>query len=170
MQGLGLYTLEELKFSPSGLLYTRGPSQYKIPAVCDVPLRFNVYLLSDTHNPLAIYSSKVRGRDAQMYTSINISLYIILLFVCPFFLQHKQEKFNIISDVWKPWEAVRKKNCFQDEKENRNIKNGSPGFFFFSLGSQGFRSDFTFWCSLFNRLKVYFTSLGSLTVPLTVQL
>ncbi|XP_070850187.1 aldehyde oxidase 6 [Chaetodon trifascialis] len=61
MQGLGLFTLEELKFSPSGLLYTRGPSQYKIPAVCDMPLRFNVYLLSDSHNPLAIYSSKGIG-------------------------------------------------------------------------------------------------------------
>ncbi|GLD63306.1 aldehyde oxidase [Lates japonicus] len=61
MQGLGLYTLEELKFSPSGLLYTRGPSQYKIPAVCDMPLRFNVYLLSDSHNPHAIYSSKGIG-------------------------------------------------------------------------------------------------------------
>lgn len=59
MQGLGLYTLEELKYSPSGLLYTRGPSQYKIPAVCDMPLEFNVYLLPDTDNPHAIYSSKV---------------------------------------------------------------------------------------------------------------
>lgn len=59
MQGLGLYTLEELKYSPSGLLYTRGPSQYKIPAVCDMPLQFNVYLLPDTYNPHAIYSSKV---------------------------------------------------------------------------------------------------------------
>ncbi|XP_069019866.1 aldehyde oxidase 6 [Embiotoca jacksoni] len=61
MQGLGLFTMEELKFSPSGLLYTRGPSQYKIPAVCDVPLRFNIYLLPDTHNPHAIYSSKGIG-------------------------------------------------------------------------------------------------------------
>ncbi|XP_054482672.1 xanthine dehydrogenase/oxidase-like [Anoplopoma fimbria] len=61
MQGLGLYTLEELKFSPSGLLYTRGPSQYKVRAVCDVPLRFNVYLLPDSHNPHAIYSSKGIG-------------------------------------------------------------------------------------------------------------
>lgn len=64
MQGLGLYTMEELKFSPSGLLYTRGPSQYKIPAVCDVPLRFNVYLLPDSHNPHAIYSSKGIGEAA----------------------------------------------------------------------------------------------------------
>ncbi|XP_058474041.1 aldehyde oxidase 6 isoform X1 [Solea solea] len=61
MQGLGLYTMEELKFSPSGLLYTRGPSQYKIPAVCDLPLQFNVYLLPDSDNPLAIYSSKGMG-------------------------------------------------------------------------------------------------------------
>ncbi|XP_045916381.1 aldehyde oxidase 6 isoform X2 [Micropterus dolomieu] len=61
IQGLGLFTLEELKFSPSGLLYTRGPSQYKIPAVCDLPLHFNVYLLSDSHNPHAIYSSKGIG-------------------------------------------------------------------------------------------------------------
>ncbi|XP_039648487.1 aldehyde oxidase 6 [Perca fluviatilis] len=64
LQGLGLYTLEELKFSPAGLLYTRGPSQYKIPAVCDVPLRFNVYLLPDSHNPHAIYSSKGIGEPA----------------------------------------------------------------------------------------------------------
>ncbi|KAJ8282636.1 hypothetical protein COCON_G00051550 [Conger conger] len=61
MQGMGLYTLEELQFSPSGVLYTRGPSQYKIPAVCDVPLSFNIYLLSGTKNPKAIYSSKGIG-------------------------------------------------------------------------------------------------------------
>lgn len=59
MQGLGLYTMEELKFSPSGVLYTRGPGQYKIPAFCDVPLKFNVYLLAGSTNPHAIYSSKV---------------------------------------------------------------------------------------------------------------
>ncbi|XP_034035004.1 aldehyde oxidase 6 isoform X3 [Thalassophryne amazonica] len=64
MQGLGLYTLEELKFSSSGILYTRGPSQYKIPAVCDVPLRFNVYLLPDSQNPNTIYSSKGIGEPS----------------------------------------------------------------------------------------------------------
>uniref|UniRef100_A0AAY5EAB9 FAD-binding PCMH-type domain-containing protein n=1 Tax=Electrophorus electricus TaxID=8005 RepID=A0AAY5EAB9_ELEEL len=61
MQGLGLYTMEELKFSPSGSLHTRGPGQYKIPAVCDVPLQFNVYLLPGSQNPFAIYSSKGIG-------------------------------------------------------------------------------------------------------------
>ena len=31
MQGLGLFTLEELRYSPSGVLLTRGPGAYKIP-------------------------------------------------------------------------------------------------------------------------------------------
>ncbi|XP_065100704.1 aldehyde oxidase 3-like [Paramisgurnus dabryanus] len=61
IQGLGLFTMEELKFSPSGMLYTRGPGQYKIPSFCDVPLKFNVYLLAGSSNPLAIYSSKGIG-------------------------------------------------------------------------------------------------------------
>lgn len=64
MQGLGLYTMEEVKFSPSGFPHAWGPSQYKIPAFCDVPLRFNVHLLADAENPHAIYSSKVRSRAA----------------------------------------------------------------------------------------------------------
>lgn len=61
IQGLGLYTMEELKFSPSGMLYTRGPSQYKIPAICDIPLKFNIYLLAGSENAHAIYSSKGIG-------------------------------------------------------------------------------------------------------------
>ncbi|KAL2087932.1 hypothetical protein ACEWY4_016760 [Coilia grayii] len=64
MQGVGLYTSEELTFSPSGVLYTRGPGQYKIPAICDVPLKFNIYLLPGTQNPHAIYSSKGIGEPA----------------------------------------------------------------------------------------------------------
>ncbi|XP_067892260.1 aldehyde oxidase 1-like isoform X2 [Heterodontus francisci] len=57
-QGLGLFTMEELKYSPKGVLYTRGPTQYKIPAVCDIPEQLNVSLLSGSQNPKAIYSSK----------------------------------------------------------------------------------------------------------------
>lgn len=59
VQGLGLYTIEELHFSPDGTLLSRGPSQYKIPALCDVPAEFNVHLLADAKNPHAIYMSKV---------------------------------------------------------------------------------------------------------------
>ncbi|XP_048454639.1 aldehyde oxidase 1 [Rhincodon typus] len=57
-QGLGLFTMEELKYSPKGVLYTRGPTQYKIPAVCDIPEQLNVSLLPRSQNPKAIYSSK----------------------------------------------------------------------------------------------------------------
>ncbi|XP_064419619.1 aldehyde oxidase isoform X3 [Latimeria chalumnae] len=60
-QGLGLYTIEELKYSPKGMLYSRGPAQYKIPTVNDVPAQFNVSLLAGSCNPKAIYSSKGIG-------------------------------------------------------------------------------------------------------------
>ncbi|KAJ0062371.1 hypothetical protein NL108_010976 [Boleophthalmus pectinirostris] len=59
VQGLGLYTIEELHFSPDGTLLTRGPSQYKIPALCDVPAELNVHLLAEAQNHHAIYMSKV---------------------------------------------------------------------------------------------------------------
>ncbi|KAK7136892.1 hypothetical protein R3I93_017071 [Phoxinus phoxinus] len=61
VQGIGLYTIEELNFSPEGVLLTRGPSQYKIPALCDVPPQLNVHLLSNAENPHAVYSSKGIG-------------------------------------------------------------------------------------------------------------
>ncbi|CAJ0965301.1 unnamed protein product [Ranitomeya imitator] len=64
VQGLGLFTIEELKFSPQGVLYTRGPAQYKIPTVCDIPEQFYVSLLTDVPNPHAIYSSKGVGEPA----------------------------------------------------------------------------------------------------------
>uniref|UniRef100_A0A9L0K4B8 aldehyde oxidase n=1 Tax=Equus asinus TaxID=9793 RepID=A0A9L0K4B8_EQUAS len=41
-QGMGLYTTEEeLKYSPEGVLYSRGPDDYKIPTITDVPEEFN---------------------------------------------------------------------------------------------------------------------------------
>ncbi|XP_054828452.1 aldehyde oxidase 3-like [Eublepharis macularius] len=61
MQGLGFCTREEIKFSPEGEQYTLGPDTYKIPAVCDVPELFRIYLLPNTRNPIAIYSSKGMG-------------------------------------------------------------------------------------------------------------
>ncbi|CAJ1087680.1 aldehyde oxidase 5 isoform X2 [Xyrichtys novacula] len=69
VQGLGLYTIEELQFSSDGVLMTRGPSQYKIPALCDVPAEFNVHLLSDAENPNAIYHSKGIGEPPVFFGS-----------------------------------------------------------------------------------------------------
>lgn len=62
IQGMGLYTTEELKYSPEGVLYSRGPDDYKIPTITDVPVEFNVSLLSSSHTPLTIYSSKVSNQ------------------------------------------------------------------------------------------------------------
>ncbi|KAB1279438.1 Aldehyde oxidase 2 [Camelus dromedarius] len=59
IQGMGLYTTEELKYSPEGVLYSRGPDEYKIPTITDVPEEFNVSLLPSSQSPLTIYSSKV---------------------------------------------------------------------------------------------------------------
>lgn len=65
VQGIGLYTIEELQFSPEGVLLTRGPSRYKIPALCDIPPQLNVHLLRNADNPHAIYSSKVRQKNPE---------------------------------------------------------------------------------------------------------
>ncbi|XP_044160401.1 aldehyde oxidase-like [Bufo gargarizans] len=64
VQGLGLFTIEELKFSPQGILYSRGPAQYKIPTVYDVPEQFYVSLAHHVPNPRAIYSSKGVGEPS----------------------------------------------------------------------------------------------------------
>ncbi|KAL7987417.1 hypothetical protein Chor_006336 [Crotalus horridus] len=61
VQGIGLFTLEELRYSPEGNLYTRGPGMYKIPAFGDIPSEFHVSLLRDCPNSKAIYSSKAVG-------------------------------------------------------------------------------------------------------------
>lgn len=59
MQGYGLFCIEELLYSPTGTLYTRGPGAYKLPGFGDIPTEFNVSLLKGAPNPRAVYSSKV---------------------------------------------------------------------------------------------------------------
>lgn len=59
MQGYGLYTLEELQYSPQGHLLTKGPGMYKLPGFGDIPEEFNVALLRGAPNAKAVFSSKV---------------------------------------------------------------------------------------------------------------
>ncbi|XP_045474437.1 xanthine dehydrogenase [Harmonia axyridis] len=61
MQGYGLFVLEEMTYSPTGMTFTRGPGTYKIPGFGDIPLEFNVSLLKGATNPRAVYSSKAVG-------------------------------------------------------------------------------------------------------------
>ncbi|XP_071455101.1 xanthine dehydrogenase/oxidase-like [Hetaerina americana] len=61
IQGYGLFTMEELTYSPKGILYSRGPGAYKIPGFADIPAKFDVALLRGAPNPRAVYSSKAVG-------------------------------------------------------------------------------------------------------------
>jgi xanthine dehydrogenase large subunit len=60
VQGLGWATTEELRYSDAGELLTCSPSNYKIPAVTDVPPDFRVAFL-DRDNPGNVYGSKAVG-------------------------------------------------------------------------------------------------------------
>ncbi|KAF2368641.1 Xanthine dehydrogenase small subunit [Trinorchestia longiramus] len=61
LQGQGLFTLEELRYTPEGSLLTRGPGTYKMPGIQDIPCELNVTLLRESGNPKAVYSSKAIG-------------------------------------------------------------------------------------------------------------
>uniref|UniRef100_A0A671G271 Aldehyde oxidase n=1 Tax=Rhinolophus ferrumequinum TaxID=59479 RepID=A0A671G271_RHIFE len=70
IQGMGLYTTEELKYSPEGVLYSRGTNDYKIPAVAEIPEEFYVTFVR-SQNPIAIYSSKGLG-EASMFLGSSV--------------------------------------------------------------------------------------------------
>jgi xanthine dehydrogenase/oxidase len=72
MQGYGLFTMEEMIYSPTGMLYSRGPGAYKIPGFADIPQNFNVSLLKGVSNPRAVYSSKV---NHYLYTIYFLNIY-----------------------------------------------------------------------------------------------
>lgn len=62
MQGLGLVLLEEQVYNPvNGQLITNGPGKYKLPAISNIPRKFNVTLLrdGDVGATKAVHSSKV---------------------------------------------------------------------------------------------------------------
>ncbi|XP_010615897.1 aldehyde oxidase 4 [Fukomys damarensis] len=70
VQGMGLYTTEELKYSPQGMLHSRGTNEYKIPTVTEIPEEFHVTLVH-SRNPIAIYSSKGLG-EAAMFLGASV--------------------------------------------------------------------------------------------------
>lgn len=67
VQGAGWLTHEELCWDDKGRLTTDGPATYKIPAISDMPLEFNVALLEDSPNEAAtVYHSKAVGEPPLM--------------------------------------------------------------------------------------------------------
>ena len=67
IQGMGWLTTEELVWGKDGRLQTVNPASYKIPAIGDTPIVFNVELLPDSPNVEAtIFHSKAVGEPPLM--------------------------------------------------------------------------------------------------------
>ncbi|TAL05158.1 MAG: xanthine dehydrogenase molybdopterin binding subunit, partial [Verrucomicrobia bacterium] len=66
VQGAGWLTCEELVWNDKGVLLTHSPDTYKIPAVGDRPLEFNVTLLPNATQPNTIHGSKAVGEPPLM--------------------------------------------------------------------------------------------------------
>jgi xanthine dehydrogenase molybdopterin binding subunit/xanthine dehydrogenase small subunit len=66
VQGAGWLTGEELVWNDKGVLLTHSPDTYKIPAVGDRPLEFNVALLTDAAQASNIHGSKAVGEPPLM--------------------------------------------------------------------------------------------------------
>ena len=66
VQGAGWLTCEELVWNARGVLLTHSPDTYKIPAVGDRPLEFNVQFFSNATQPNNVYGSKAVGEPPLM--------------------------------------------------------------------------------------------------------
>jgi xanthine dehydrogenase large subunit len=66
VQGAGWLTAEQLVWDNQGRLLTHSPDTYKIPAVSDRPLEFNVRFLSDAAQRQTIHGSKAVGEPPLM--------------------------------------------------------------------------------------------------------
>ncbi|MEO8530595.1 MAG: molybdopterin cofactor-binding domain-containing protein, partial [Deltaproteobacteria bacterium] len=75
VQGAGWLTMEELVWDDKGRLKTHAPSTYKIPAVSDRPVIFNVALWDGENREETIYRSKAVGEPPLM---LGISAFLAL--------------------------------------------------------------------------------------------
>jgi xanthine dehydrogenase molybdopterin binding subunit/xanthine dehydrogenase small subunit len=66
VQGMGWLTCEELIWDDKGRLLTHSPDTYKIPAIGDAPMEFNVSFLSEAAQPNTIHGSKAVGEPPLM--------------------------------------------------------------------------------------------------------
>jgi xanthine dehydrogenase molybdopterin binding subunit/xanthine dehydrogenase small subunit len=66
VQGAGWLTCEELVWNDKGVLLTHSPDTYKIPAVGDRPLEFNVQFLTHATQKGTIHGSKAVGEPPLM--------------------------------------------------------------------------------------------------------
>jgi xanthine dehydrogenase/oxidase len=131
MQGVGLYTMEELiwgdhkqyKWTKPGELYTRGPDTYKIPSFSDVPLDMRVSFLSDVENPKAVYSSKGIGEPSLLLAA---SVFFALKQACVAYRQ--QQGFSEYFTLNSPATVERLRMACADEFTHRACPNEHQTF------------------------------------------
>ena len=122
MQGLGLFTMEELIWGDSkqqkwinpGELLTCGPSSYKIPSFGDVPLDMRVSLLSNSSNPRTIYSSKGIGEPPLLLAA---SVFFALKQACMAY--REQQGFSEYFTLYSPATVERLRMACADEFTRR---------------------------------------------------
>ena len=66
VQGAGWLTIEEVNWKPNGELTTHSPSTYKIPAVNDMPEKFNVKIFRNLNKENVVNKSKTTGEPPLM--------------------------------------------------------------------------------------------------------
>jgi len=66
VQGAGWLTIEEVKWKANGELTTHSPSTYKIPAVNDMPEKFNVEIYKNLNKENVVNKSKTTGEPPLM--------------------------------------------------------------------------------------------------------
>ncbi|EDV24048.1 uncharacterized protein TRIADDRAFT_57138 [Trichoplax adhaerens] len=75
VQGIGLYTIEQLYHTPEGIPLMNSPENYKIPTARDIPREFQVALIRNSFNDKAIYSSKAIGEPTlPLATSVFLAI------------------------------------------------------------------------------------------------
>lgn len=109
MQGYGLFTLEEMVYSPTGTMYSRGPGVYKLPGFADIPGEINVALLKGAPNPRAVYSSKAVGEPPLFLAS---SVFFAIKDAIS--EARKEEKLSPIFNLISPATAARIRMACQD--------------------------------------------------------
>lgn len=128
MQGVGLYTMEELiwgddkqfQWIEKGYLYTQNPDTYKIPSFSDVPIDFRVSLLADSANPRAVFSSKGIGEPPLL---LGTSVFFALKQACMAYRQQQQQHSNQYLTLYSPATVERLRLACADEFTRRACSN-----------------------------------------------
>ena len=118
VQGAGWLTHEELRWDDHGRLLTDGPATYKIPAIGDMPVQFNVALLQDSPNDAAtVFHSKAVGEPPLM---LAMSVFAAIRDAIAAVAQHRI--FPRLNAPATPEEVLRVCSDVQrrDQRENRS--------------------------------------------------